>query len=148
MTEQLNDSETFEVPVLMYHRIADHGPEALQRYRVPASRLEEQVAFMKRHGYYSITSADFLSHQRERRPFRGRPVIMTFDDGYRDFAETAFPILRAAGMGAEVFIITEKVGTVADWDGGFGPPAPLMDWSDIRALATPPPPACSRAASR
>jgi peptidoglycan/xylan/chitin deacetylase (PgdA/CDA1 family) len=68
-------------------------------------------------------------------PLSGRPVLVTFDDGYRDFAEVAWPILDSYGFSALVFIVAGKVGGSADWDANVGEPALLMGWEEIGQLA-------------
>jgi peptidoglycan/xylan/chitin deacetylase (PgdA/CDA1 family) len=123
------------VPVLAYHRIADDGPAALARYRVGANAFAAQMAWLRRHGYHAIVADElawFLAHQH---PFVGRPVMITFDDGYQDFADRAWPVLRRHDFRAEVFVVTDLVGGRATWDRGFGEPAPLMDATTIAALA-------------
>ncbi|HYX48812.1 MAG TPA: tetratricopeptide repeat protein, partial [Ktedonobacteraceae bacterium] len=67
-------------------------------------------------------------------PLPGRPVLITFDDGYQDFADVAWPILEAEGFSAQVFIATHLVGTVTSWDAYDGKAAPLMDWDTIEKL--------------
>ena len=124
-------AETISVPVLLYHRVADEGPAALSDYRVRPSAFEEQMRFLRRHGYHTISSADLERHHRERRPMRGRPVLITFDDGYRDFYQVALPILRRFGFTAEVFLPTDLIGGRADWDRRHGAPAELMSWEEI-----------------
>ena len=64
----------------------------------------------------------------------GRAVCVTFDDGYEDFAATAWPLLRRYGFGAHMFLVADLVGGVAEWDAAEGPPAPLMDWATIERL--------------
>jgi peptidoglycan/xylan/chitin deacetylase (PgdA/CDA1 family)/protein-L-isoaspartate O-methyltransferase len=125
---------THDVPVLMYHRIASAGPAALARYRTSPQAFDAQMRLLRRHGYYAITSATFCEHLKTRKPFRGRPVMITFDDGYEDFASAAFPILKRYDMSAEVFIVTDNVGGSADWDAEYGPPAALMNWQQIQQL--------------
>jgi peptidoglycan/xylan/chitin deacetylase (PgdA/CDA1 family) len=125
---------THDVPVLMYHRIASAGPAALARYRTSPQAFDAQMRLLRRHGYYAITSATFCEHLKTRKPFRGRPVMITFDDGYEDFASAAFPILKRYDMSAEVFIVTDNVGGSAGWDAEYGPPAALMNWQQIQQL--------------
>jgi glycosyltransferase involved in cell wall biosynthesis/peptidoglycan/xylan/chitin deacetylase (PgdA/CDA1 family) len=123
--------DTIQVPVLLYHRVADDGPPALSDDRVTPQRFEEQMRFLRRHGFHTVTSADLEQHRRERRPMQGRPVLITFDDGYRDFFDVAWPILRRVGFTAEVFLPTDLVGGQAEWDRAHGNPAPLMSWEEI-----------------
>jgi peptidoglycan/xylan/chitin deacetylase (PgdA/CDA1 family) len=56
---------------------------------------------------------------RRRRRLPARSVLLTFDDGYRDFAEHAWPILRAAGLPATLFVATGAIGRTSSpfwWD--------------------------------
>jgi glycosyltransferase involved in cell wall biosynthesis/peptidoglycan/xylan/chitin deacetylase (PgdA/CDA1 family) len=123
--------KTTRIPVLLYHRIAEDEPASLSAYRVSPRAFEEQMRFLRRHGYHAITSNELEWHCRSGRPMHGRPVLITFDDGYRDFYESAWPILRRAGFTAEVFVPTDLIGKNADWDHARGTPAALMSWDEI-----------------
>jgi peptidoglycan/xylan/chitin deacetylase (PgdA/CDA1 family) len=122
------------LPILMYHRIAKDGPAALARYRTSPASFAAQMKYLRDKGYRTITSVDLVP--RRQRSIGGRPILITFDDGYRDFHEIAWPILRAENFTAEVMVVTDLVGRTAEWDAAFGPAAPLMDWPQIRALGT------------
>lgn len=126
--------ETDHVPVLMYHRIADDGPEPLKRWRMPPDQFDAQMRHLREAGYHALTSGTLAQHLHERRTLRGKPVIITFDDGYCDFEQAAYPILERYGLVAEVFIVTDRVGGTSDWDDRYGPPFPLMDWQSLYAL--------------
>ncbi|MCC8935256.1 glycosyltransferase [Bradyrhizobium sp. Arg68] len=123
------------VPVLMYHRIATDGPEQLARYRVDPDLFADQMLWLRRNGYHTINSEELAWFVANNYPFEGRPLLITFDDGYQDFAEQAWPILKSNDLSAEVFIVTDLVGARAEWDASFGTPAPLMDVDSIIALA-------------
>jgi peptidoglycan/xylan/chitin deacetylase (PgdA/CDA1 family)/GT2 family glycosyltransferase/SAM-dependent methyltransferase len=123
-----------QLPILNYHRIATGGPPGLARYRTSSASFREQMRWLRRHGYHAVTSADLARHATSGQPLRGRPMLITFDDGYRDFHDTAWPILQAHDFIAEVFIVTDHVGGAAHWDAGFGSPAPLMGWDEIQEL--------------
>lgn len=122
------------VPILMYHRIAPHddGPAGLSQYRVSPEDFEQQLRWLRRNGYHAISADEWLGFLSEGRPLAGRPVILTFDDGYRDFADNALPLLGRYGMTATLGVVTDKVGGRSDWDAGYGETAPLMDWREIR----------------
>ena len=130
---RLRDS-TDRLAILAYHRIAEDGPPGLARYRVKPSAFAAQMRWLRRHGYHAVTSVDLARHLASGRPFEGRPVMISFDDAYRDFHQLAWPILHAHDFRAEVFVVTDRVGGTADWDVEFGPPAPLMDWPEIQTL--------------
>jgi peptidoglycan/xylan/chitin deacetylase (PgdA/CDA1 family) len=82
-----------------------------------------------------VTSGDVLHHLGGRHAFKGRPVLISFDDAYGDFHDVAWPILRAHDFTAEVFVVTDCVGGHADWDRTYGSPAPLMGWRQILSLS-------------
>jgi len=124
-----------QVPILMYHSVADDGPAELQPYRVSPRAFTEQLRYLRRHGYYSVTLEEWASCIAEKRPLRGRPIILTFDDGYRDFIENAWPALQRADFTATVFVVTDKIGGTADWDKVASQPLKLMDWDDLKTLS-------------
>ncbi|WP_259728596.1 trifunctional glycosyltransferase/class I SAM-dependent methyltransferase/polysaccharide deacetylase [Synechococcus sp. CS-1327] len=134
-TELANTERHQQIPVLAYHRIADEGPPALARYRVGAAAFAAQMSWLRKNGYHSITADELAWFLQHHYPFVGRPVMITFDDGYQDFADTAWPILRRHDFRAEVFVPTDLIGKSADWDCCFGEPAPLLDVATITALA-------------
>ena len=129
-------SEPLErLPILAYHRIADSGPVRLKEYRVPVQAFDAQVSYLREQGYYSVDLFEWSSGKLTGKPASGRrPILITFDDGYRDFIDVAWPVLQRHGFSAMVFVVTHKVGSVADWDLHFGDPAPLLDWAQIRQL--------------
>jgi glycosyltransferase involved in cell wall biosynthesis/peptidoglycan/xylan/chitin deacetylase (PgdA/CDA1 family) len=125
-----------QVPVLMYHRIADQGPLELAPYRVSLKMFQAQMRWLRRNGYHTIVSDELAWFLAYNHPFVGRPVMITFDDGYQDFADTAWPLLRRHDFRAEVFVVTDLVGGRADWDCRFGDPASLMAPDTIATLAS------------
>lgn len=128
--------ETAEVPILMYHRVAPDGPPDLLPYRLDPAAFERQLAYLQRYGY-STKRVDeiwqFNSASNSGMP--GKWVALTFDDGYQDFADVAWPLLQRYGFGATVFLVAGHVGGRAEWDRDYGEPASLMDWETIRRLA-------------
>jgi peptidoglycan/xylan/chitin deacetylase (PgdA/CDA1 family) len=123
------------VPVLMYHRIAESGPQALARYRTHPDFFRTQMRWLRSHGYHAISVAELVQRLSRREPFPGRPVMITFDDGTNDFYDTAWPILCECDLSAQVFIVTDLIGREASWDAEYGEPAPLMDARMIEELA-------------
>jgi peptidoglycan/xylan/chitin deacetylase (PgdA/CDA1 family) len=124
------------VPVLMYHRIASGGPPGLAPYRVAPEAFEQQLDWLRRHGWRTTSLAAYCRRRfsAEAAGHDGRLIILTFDDAYEDFAETAWPLLRQYGFGATVFVPAGFSGGRAEWDRDYGPPAAIMDWEAIRRL--------------
>lgn len=102
--------------VLNYHRIgeAEASPYDRDVFSARQEALSDQVAFLKR-TFDVISPADIPA---ARRKGRGRYVMLTFDDGYRDNYELAFPVLRAHGVPATFFICTGYIDRphIGWWD--------------------------------
>ena len=119
------------VPILMYHRIAADGPVALERFRVAPELFALQMATLHRAGYRTIGLGDWIRAMARHKPLLGKPVILTFDDGYRDFLTAAMPTLRVHGFSATVFLVADRIGGTAHWDAGYGEPARLLSWEEV-----------------
>jgi peptidoglycan/xylan/chitin deacetylase (PgdA/CDA1 family) len=122
------------MPILMYHRIADDGPDSLVRWRVPPPDFARQIAWLAVEGFTSIGLDEWLTVHRRDPVALARGLVLTFDDAYADFVTTAWPILQRHGFGATMFVPTQFMGDVAEWDREFGEPAPLMPWLELDAL--------------
>lgn len=117
------------VPILMYHRIAEHGSAALAQWRTTPAALDAQLRLLRDAGFASVTLEELRGGALTR-----RPVLITFDDGYVDFAQAAAPLLRRHGFGAVVYAVTDLVGRTNAWDARFGETIALMDWPALRRL--------------
>jgi peptidoglycan/xylan/chitin deacetylase (PgdA/CDA1 family) len=62
-------------------------------------------------------------------------AAITFDDGYRDFAELAVPALRARGLHATVFVPAGHLGGWNSWDAGRAARRAILDAAELRELA-------------
>jgi peptidoglycan/xylan/chitin deacetylase (PgdA/CDA1 family)/glycosyltransferase involved in cell wall biosynthesis/2-polyprenyl-3-methyl-5-hydroxy-6-metoxy-1,4-benzoquinol methylase len=122
------------VPILMYHRIAADGPVPLERFRVAPDLFASQMAMLHRAGYRTIGLEDWIGAMARREPLPGKPIILTFDDGYRDFLTAAMPVLRVHGFSATVFLVAERIGGSATWDAEAKEPAPLLSWDEVCVL--------------
>ncbi|WP_306536992.1 polysaccharide deacetylase family protein [Geobacter sp.] len=114
------------VPILMYHSIAGPG-EPAGRYSVPVDRFRKQIAFLRRLGFSPYTLDDLA----EGRAGGEKPVVITFDDGYRDNLKYALPVLEEYGFKATFFIVSGLAGKRAEWVHGS---RELMNWEEIRQV--------------
>jgi len=92
------------VLVLNYHRVGNRNESSFDKglWSADSEAFTEQIRFCKRH--LDVITPDDIS--RVLAQGRGRYVLITFDDGYRDNYEIAFPILKAEGVPATFFIAT------------------------------------------
>ena len=92
------------VIVLNYHRIGNGNELPFHRglWSADAEAFIDQIRFCK--SQLDVITPDDLPTVLSQR--RGRYALITFDDGYRDNYEIAFPILKAEGVPATFFIAT------------------------------------------
>jgi hypothetical protein len=87
-----------------------------------------------RNGYRGLALEEWSLAVARRMPPPGRRAVLTFDDGYRDFIEHAWPVLRDAKFPATVFLVTDHVGARAVWDSRYGDQPTLLSWEEIGHL--------------
>jgi len=123
------------VPVLMYHQItAELAGTPLPKLRVTPARFAAQLDALARRGYRTLTLAQAVAAQSAGDD--APAVVLTFDDGFLDFYTQAWPLMRARGMVATVFLVTGLIGQDNRWDREKGlPREPLLDAAQIRELA-------------
>src|SRR5436189_466617 len=107
------------VPVLTFHSIStEAGPTSIlpETFRMQMDVLAEC-------GCTTMTCEQFVEWHRGG-PALGhsRRVLITFDDGFADFATAAYPVLRDRHFASLVFVPTGKLDFREDWLGAHSPP--------------------------
>jgi len=121
--------DAFYSLILAYHHVTATEPAgAARRYALSARQFEAHIEYLLARGYRCL-SLDELVLASARRP---RAFALTFDDGYADFIEHAYPILERHALTATVFLVAERIGGQSDWEGEAS--AALLDWRQIREL--------------
>ena len=123
-------SSCLKIPILMYHSIArdvDDNVHPYFRTVTTPEIFEMHMQFLSQSGYEVLTLSEAVhllqdeSDQGIQQPLTSselrktpdslrRPVVVTFDDGFRDFYTTAFPILDRFGFKATVFLTSGLIG--------------------------------------
>ena len=112
--------------IFMYHNIATPPKEAkLKSLYVKPSKFEMQVKILKKLGY------NFVKTKQLEKSLK-KSILLTFDDGFKDFYENAFPILKKYNISAIVFIPVSLVGSFNQWDyEKLNVKKPVMSWEEI-----------------
>lgn len=116
------------VPILMYHRInvvTPSTPPITRRLTVHPAVFARQMRWLRRHGYRTITQRQLFEGLLCGRPLGRRPILVTFDDGYRDALRYAAPVLARHGMRATAYVIT---GRISNGDRSF------LTWRQLARL--------------
>ena len=116
------------VPILMYHRIDRLSPalSPVQRgLTVPPDEFAAEMRWLHANGYRALTQRQLWNALMLGRKLPAKPVMITFDDGYRDVFGKAMPVLRALHLHATAYIITDRID---------GPDPSFLTWGRIRSL--------------
>lgn len=102
-----NEKYTIDIPILMYHSIVE---SATKDTEVSKSRFEEQIKALKDGGYQAVLVEDLISYVYEGKDLPPNAICITFDDGYLNNYEIAYPILKKYNMKATIFAIGSSIG--------------------------------------
>jgi peptidoglycan/xylan/chitin deacetylase (PgdA/CDA1 family) len=111
--------------ILTYHSIDDSG----SLISVSPSLFEQQMESLAQSGVPVVALDQVLS-------VRGS-VALTFDDGYRNFADVALPVLERLQFPATLFVVSGFCGRRNEWPdqpAGAMPSLPLLPWQELAAL--------------
>ncbi|WP_266363627.1 polysaccharide deacetylase family protein [Tellurirhabdus rosea] len=116
------------LPVLMFHKV---DPQRQDMLTVSVAQLDEQLGWLKKNGYQSVSLRQVADALNRKSPLPPRPVLLTFDDAYRNNLTHAVPLLLKHRFKATLFVPTAFVGGRNEWDGGD---EPLMTADELRSL--------------
>lgn len=109
-----------KVLVLNYHKI-DNMNISLS---VLPEDFDEQMKYLYEHGYHTITPDELYDSLEGTGTLPDNPVLITFDDGYRDNYDNAYPILQKYDFKATVFVVTSFLGKYPNY----------MTWDQAREM--------------
>jgi peptidoglycan/xylan/chitin deacetylase (PgdA/CDA1 family) len=121
-------SRTLTVPILMYHRIDRLRPglPAITRsLTVTPADFAAQMRWLRVHGFHAITQQQLFAALEQGKRLPRKPVVITFDDGYRDVLANAAPLLARLGMPATAYVITGRIS---------GSDVSFLSWAQLKAL--------------
>ncbi|MFA4838877.1 MAG: polysaccharide deacetylase family protein [Candidatus Neomarinimicrobiota bacterium] len=99
---------------MVYHKVDEKKEIGITC--IPPEKFRKQIQFLTRQGFRLVALSD-LEGCYANDP---NAIAITFDDGYRNIYEYAFPILEEFHAPATVFIITDYIGKSNDWDSHLG----------------------------
>jgi peptidoglycan/xylan/chitin deacetylase (PgdA/CDA1 family) len=114
--------------VLFYHRVSD-DPDPLS---ISPRRFAEQMDVLAAEGFRVVDVVEAGRLLRSGARLDG-VVALSFDDGYRDVAEHALPVLERRRFSATVFVATGAAEGTATFS-WYARQPPVLGWDDIVAL--------------
>lgn len=129
----MNTQQT--VPVLVYHSVCTDPAPLMREWAISPERFREHLEFLAREGYETLTVTDYAARLRAPvTPLPERIALVTFDDGFADFATTAAPALAATGTASTLYVSTAYVGGTSSWLGPDGEQS-MLTWEAIGEVA-------------
>ncbi|MBH0230860.1 polysaccharide deacetylase family protein [Halobacillus yeomjeoni] len=98
-----------KIPVLMYHSISEN-PADWNSIVISPEKFYEDMLYVKTMGFNTITSQELIAYKNGESDLPDNPIMVTFDDGYRDNYLYAFPTLEKLEMKAIISVIGWSVG--------------------------------------
>jgi len=96
----------------MYHSISSG---ARDRHAVAPERFVAEMEFLAEQ-QFQVVSLEEACRRLSAQKDLGRTIVLTFDDGHRDFLTTAAPVLRRHRFTATLFVVTGHLGGTARWN--------------------------------
>lgn len=113
--------KNYVVPIIMYHSISVPAPA--KRRVVSIQSFERQMRFLKNHRYNVLPLEELAVLIKDKKKIPPRTLAITFDDGYKNNYNFAFPILKRYNLPATVFVIINEVNR-----------PDRLSWKEIRAM--------------
>ena len=127
---------TQPVPILMYHSIDSESAPGFRRWTLSPELFAQHMDWLAEADYHPITVSALASTLAADRPLPPRCIVITFDDGFRDFLTGAMPILQRHGFPATLYVVTGYVGKVSLWLRALGEDGrPMLSWGDLRTIS-------------
>jgi len=123
------------ISILMYHQVGEFSRPAAHRANYcHIRRFKAQMAWLHHLGYQVIGLQEAVRCLRGEQPMPRHGVVLTFDDGFQNFYDHAFPVLKHYGFPATVFLVADLLGKRSEWLAAENRDVPLMDPEVIRKL--------------
>ena len=128
--------EKKQIPILMYHSVAQSTNPKFKQYAVPPALFAEHMTYLHEHSYTPINVTHLVRMlSQERFALPERPVVLTFDDGFADFYTSALPVLQQCGFTATLYIATGFIGSTSRWLAREGEATrPMLTWTQVNEI--------------
>lgn len=134
--DQIIDSHTKRVPVLLYHHILKDGENTKFRDNdsvISYEQFKKHMMYLRQHGIVTINSDDLYKYMVEDKALPEKCVVITFDDGYLSNEHYAYNIMKDLGMKGDIFLVTSDIQAYPlEFNSEF---LPMLDWGRIGSMS-------------
>jgi peptidoglycan/xylan/chitin deacetylase (PgdA/CDA1 family) len=120
------------VPILLYHSVSETATPAYRPFAIDPETFALQMDVLIASGRTALTVGQYVSLLRSGAELPERPVVLTFDDGFRDFREFALPVLAVRELRATLYLVSVYIEEKARWLEGLGEgDRELLGWKEL-----------------
>ena len=112
----------YVVPILMYHSV--DGEYKNTKLSVSLESFTRQMEFLRKNNYNVIPLEKAVTYIKKREKPPAKTIAITFDDGFHNNYQSAYPVLKKYRIPATIFVIVNRVGNP-----GF------LSWEEIREMS-------------
>lgn len=117
------------IPILMYHTVNDRPNDTIN---TQPQQFEEQLKAIIDAGYNPISSEELYRYYYHQEQLPSNPIMLTFDDGYKDNYTNAYPILKKYNAKATIFTITSRIEH--EGNNSYPNEIPKLTWEEINEM--------------
>jgi peptidoglycan/xylan/chitin deacetylase (PgdA/CDA1 family) len=120
------------VPILMYHSISENlfgKSHPYYQINTAPKVFARQMRWLRQNGYRTLDLTQ-MWNSMEAGQDMSKTVVITFDDGYRDFYTDAFEVMRQCGFTATIFLATDRIQDSSVCIEGVD----YLTWHEVREL--------------
>jgi peptidoglycan/xylan/chitin deacetylase (PgdA/CDA1 family) len=124
-----------KLAILGYHKIGDPPPSGWWSwFYIPEEIFAGHLSYLWEAGWQVIDLPAFLRGITTPESLPERAALLTFDDAYRSVRAVALPLLLRFGYPAVLFVPTDYIGGLNNFEAGNEPEEAICNWDDLREL--------------
>ena len=125
--------EGVSLPIIMYHSVLRDNARTGQ-YVVTPSSLEQDMLYLKEHGYTTVVVNDLIEYVYNGAPLPEKPVMLTFDDAYYNNLTYLEPLLIEYDMKAVISAVGSYTQQYSQ-SGDKSPSYAYLSWQDLKEIS-------------
>ena len=120
------------IPIIVYHSVDDCVRSA---YSISPQKFQRQIQYLKDAGYYSVPLRQIVAGKHVTcQGIREKPIVLSFDDGLKNFQTGVLPVLKRYGFSAVLSIVSDFCDRGIVNHGYEQPPSPALSWDEVRSI--------------
>ena len=121
---------------ICYHDVKDEWDD--DPMTVSTERLIQHFSWLKGHGYHPVSIQDVIDANEGKKNLPDKAILLTFDDGYRNFYYKIYPALKMFNYPAVFALVTSWMGTPAEQMVSYGnqlkPRDTFLNWKQVNEM--------------